>query len=189
MPYRRPRTHPSRRAVAVLLALLIVGLAPAAPARAQAALFEPVARVLQHPRCTNCHVAGDFVRQGEQGRRHIPNVQRGPDNKGVGFQRCGTCHGAANNPTTGVPGAPNWQFAPPSTSVDGLSAGDSCRALKDPARNGNRSVAAVIEHMRNDPLVRWAWTPGRARSVPLLGHAELVAALEAWANAGAPCPP
>jgi hypothetical protein len=169
--------------------LFAAALAPAAPALAQADLFAPIARVLQHARCTNCHVAGDFVRQGEQGRRHVPNVVRGPDNKGVGFQRCANCHGATNHPTTGAPGAPNWQFAPPSTSLDGLAPGDACRALKDPAKNGKRTVGALVEHMRHDPLVLWAWAPGRARSVPPLGHAEFVAALEAWAKAGAPCPP
>ena len=37
-----------------------------------AAMFMELGKVLTHPRCVNCHPAGDHPRQGEQGRRHQP---------------------------------------------------------------------------------------------------------------------
>ncbi|MEJ7604146.1 MAG: hypothetical protein WKG01_40145, partial [Kofleriaceae bacterium] len=33
--------------------------------------FETVRAVLQHPRCQNCHPAGDAPLQGDEGRLHL----------------------------------------------------------------------------------------------------------------------
>ena len=64
-----------------------------------------------------------------------------------------------------------------------------CEQMKDPARNGGRhSGEDVIEHMKADPLVLWAWTPGADRTTPPLSHETFVEALEAWVSAGMPCP-
>ena len=61
--------------------------------------------------------------------------------------------------------------------------------MKDPARNGgHRTGEEVIEHMKMDPLVLWAWGPGKDRPVPPLSHEAFVAALEVWVRAGMPCP-
>jgi hypothetical protein len=40
--------------------------------------------------------------------------------------------------------------------------------------------------MKTDPLVLWAWAPGR-RALPPLSHEKFVEALEDWVKAGLPC--
>ena len=75
----------------------------------------------------------------------------------------------------------------------GLSSGDLCRRLKDPAANGNRTVADLVRHMTEDALVLWAWSPGRTgrgeeRTPPPVTVAQLGEALGIWAAEGAPCP-
>src|SRR6266516_1483689 len=59
---------------------------------AAAAAFEAMLPVLHHPRCMNCHSAGDFPRQGDDSHPHAMNVRRGPEGRGVTSQKCGTCH-------------------------------------------------------------------------------------------------
>jgi hypothetical protein len=72
---------------------------------------------------------------------------------------------------------------------EGLTKGQICEELKDPVRNGGRRTGeAVIVHLKNDPLVLWAWNPGTGRSLPPLSHEKFVEALEAWVSAGMPCP-
>ena len=53
-----------------------------------AALFAELGKVLQHPRCVNCHPAGDRPRQGNAGRLHQPPVERGADGFGLPAMRC-----------------------------------------------------------------------------------------------------
>ena len=53
-----------------------------------AALFAEAGRVLQHPRCLNCHPAGDRPTQHEAMTPHEPWVVRGVDGMGV----AGLCH-------------------------------------------------------------------------------------------------
>ena len=72
--------------------------------------------------------------------------------------------------------------------VDTLSLAELCGQIKDPERNGGRSLDEVVEHMSGDALVGWAWEPGRGRvSAPGSWEAfgELIAA---WAESGAACP-
>src|SRR6185295_18775070 len=91
---------------------------PAAKAAAQGdrtaalAAFDTVQKVLQHPRCQNCHIPGDAPLQFDDGRVHAQNVKRGPDGKGAVGLPCATCHAETNPPASyGAhmpPGAPNW---------------------------------------------------------------------------------
>ena len=150
--------------------------------------FDPIATVLQGPRCLNCHPRGDRPKQGDDRHIHLMNVQRGAENIGVPAMRCVTCHQARNNDMAGVPGAPHWQLAPTSMGWDGLSKGELCRTLLDPSKNGGRSVADLVQHMTGDALVLWAWDPGHGRTPPALSLAEFKAALDQWAAARAPCP-
>ena len=159
-----------------------------APLQAGAEAFARIATVLQSPRCLNCHPRGDRPSQGDDRHVHLTNVQRGADNSGVAAMRCATCHQAHNNDMAGIPGAPHWHLAPASMGWVGLSDGELCRTLLDPAKNGGRSVAALVTHMTSDELVLWAWNPGGGRTVPPVSAAELAAALDQWARAGAPCP-
>jgi mono/diheme cytochrome c family protein len=151
-------------------------------------IFTPIARVLMHPRCMNCHQA-EAPRQTDARLLHSQGISRGVDGLGAVGQRCATCHQAANAAQGTVPGAVNWHLAPASMSWQGLSAGEICRQIKDPARNGNRRTAEqVIDHMSSDPLVLWAWQPGGGRSLPPMSHDDFVKALRAWADQGLPCP-
>ena len=70
----------------------------------------------------------------------------------------------------------------------GLSLGDLCRMLKDPARNGGRSSKDLVEHMESEPLVLWGWNPGRGREPIPIPHAEFVDLMKAWVAGGNACP-
>jgi hypothetical protein len=58
--------------------------------RARALLVE-AGRVLQHPRCLNCHPVGERPTQGDERRPHSPLVVRDSDDKGAVGMRCTTC--------------------------------------------------------------------------------------------------
>jgi hypothetical protein len=160
----------------------------AEPATGGVDAFDRIATVLQGPRCLNCHPVGDRPKQGDDRHVHLLNVQRGSDDAGLPVLRCAGCHQVRNNDFAGVPGAPHWRLAPASMGWDGLSKGDLCRTLLDPAKNGGRSVAALVQHMATDALVLWAWTPGRGRTPPAISHDDFTTVLNRWAQAGAPCP-
>ena len=57
-----------------------------------AAIFTELGKVLTHPRCLNCHPAGDRPRQGDMSRLHQPPVERGADGLGLPALRCPICH-------------------------------------------------------------------------------------------------
>jgi hypothetical protein len=37
------------------------------------------------------------------------------------------------------------------------------RAIKDPKRNGGKSMEQLVEHMAEDTFVGWGWAPGAER--------------------------
>ena len=74
--------------------------------------WEQVYSVLTHPRCINCHTATNYPQQGDDRRRHVANVVRGPEGKGVPGLNCAGCHQESNADSTGVPGGHNWHLAP-----------------------------------------------------------------------------
>jgi len=159
----------------------------AIPEVGAATLFDPVASVLTHPRCMNCHTVTEFPRQGDERRRHEQFVVRGADGHGAPTLQCAACHQDTNIDHAGVPGAPHWALAPLSMGWEGLGNTQLCETLKDRSRNGDRSIEALLEHMRSDALVLWGWNPGAGRTLPPLTHPQFMQALEAWAAAGAPC--
>jgi hypothetical protein len=157
------------------------------PATAASSTFEPVARVLMHPRCMNCH-QDQSPRQGDARAVHLPLIVRGTDGHGAPTQQCQTCHQTTNTAGGFVPGVADWHLAPLSMLWEGRTREQICEQVKDPARNGGRRTGEqVIEHMKVDPLVLWAWKPGTGRETPPLTHEQFVAALEAWVKAGMPC--
>lgn len=151
--------------------------------------FAPIARVLRHPRCLNCHPSGDRPRVGDDARLHPQNVRRGPDDHGVPGLHCDACHRAANQPLAGVPGAPHWALAPRSMSWEGLDDHELAVALLDRSRNGDMTLEQLDEHMAHDPLVAWGWDPGPDREAVPMPHETFVAAFRAWVDAGAQPPP
>ena len=157
---------------------------PAADAKdPSVAAFLEAVKVLNHPRCMNCHTTANWPTQGEDQHRHTFSVVRGPDGRGPSGMRCANCHQAMS-----VPGAKDWRMAPLSMGWTGLSAGALCAQLSDPKQNGGRTGEKVIEHVRADALVLWAWTPGGKRKPPDLPHKAFVAALQTWLDKGAHCP-
>ena len=119
------------------------------------------ARCCTHPRCVNCHPAGDRPLQGEDGHLHIPAVQRGDGGIGVAGLRCTTCHQTGQlRRRPACPGNPQWHLAPIEMAWQGKSLAEICSQIKDPARNGGKSMAELVEHMAEDSLVGWGWAPG-----------------------------
>jgi hypothetical protein len=153
------------------------------------ALFQEAGKVLQHPRCLNCHPVGERPYQGDQARPHQPVVVRGKDGHGAPGMACTTCHSGANFDPARIPGDPHWHLAPASMAWEGKTLGYICNQLKDPKRNGNRSVADILNHVVTDSLVKWAWNPGPGRTPAPGTNAEFGALMRAWADTGAYCPP
>jgi len=158
------------------------------PAERSRALFAEAGKVIQSPRCQNCHPVGERPTQGDDMHPHLPWVVRGKDDQGAIAMRCATCHQAANFQPAGVPGAPTWHVAPVEMAWQGKSLGAICEQIKDPARNGKRTLAQIHDHMAHDALVGWGWHPGGARSPAPGTQAQFGALIDAWIKTGAACP-
>ncbi|HXY15826.1 MAG TPA: hypothetical protein VEI26_15105 [Terriglobales bacterium] len=162
------------------------------------AAWQQVYSVLTYPRCINCHTATNYPQQGDDRHPHLFNVHRGPGGKGVPALNCTTCHQSANADSTGVPGAYNWHLAPLSmkwqdTNDNILPSTEVCRSLTDRSKNGSLDGPGILRHHQQEPLVLWAFQPGRRRdgterSLPPLTHEQFVAATRIWVEAGTPCP-
>ncbi|WP_232494552.1 Isoquinoline 1-oxidoreductase subunit [Novosphingobium kaempferiae] len=157
------------------------------PTARSVALFEEAGRVIQHPRCLNCHPRSDRPTQTGAMRPHSPAVLRGEDGHGLPLLRCATCHGDANAEPSGVPGNPKWALAPPEMAWQGKRLGDICRQLLDPARSHMRRDA-LLHHMAQDELVGWAWHPGGERTPAPGSQAQFGELIKAWLETGARCP-
>jgi hypothetical protein len=158
------------------------------PQERSAAYFNELGKVLTHPRCTNCHPAGDRPRQGDMRRLHQPPVFRGADGFGRESMRCPTCHQNTNFEPGRMPGHADWHLAPREMAWEGKSLSEICAQIKDPKRNGNRSLHDLVEHISKDTLVGWAWEPGSGRTPAPGTQQEAGALVEAWVNSGAVCP-
>ncbi|CAN5448956.1 hypothetical protein BH10PSE12_BH10PSE12_24190 [soil metagenome] len=152
------------------------------------ALFTEVGKVIQHPRCLNCHPRTDTPTQTDFMRKHAPMVVRGDSNFGAAGLHCSTCHHDANFDTAGVPGAPNWMLAPKEMAWQGETLGNICRQIKDRKRNGDKDMPALIHHMAEDTLVGWGWHPGGNRSPAPGTQKQFGELFKAWADSGAYCP-
>jgi hypothetical protein len=149
------------------------------------AAFNTMLKVLKDPRCMNCHPSDDRPRQGDDAHVHLFGVQRGKDDKGLPALRCNTCHQSENNRYSNVPGAPAWHLAPKSMAWQGLTDAQLGKVLVDKTKNGNRSIAKLVEHMTKDSLVQWAWQPGEGRKLPPVNQADFHTAVKIWADNGA----
>jgi len=156
-------------------------------ARSQA-LFLEASRVMLHPRCANCHPDGDVPLQGMDMRPHEPAVTRGAEDRGVVGMECGGCHQDHNLDLARIPGAPKWHVAPREMAWVGKTPHQICEQIKDPKRNGGRSLAQIVEHNAHDELVGWGWAPGHDREPAPGTQAQFGAIVAAWADTGAACP-
>lgn len=180
--------------IALGFGLAVPGFAATSKQVAATSSFETVRKVLQHPRCQNCHIPGDAPLQFDEGRPHGQGVVRGPQGHGPAGLPCSTCHGEANPPASyGAnvpPGAHGWALPPPEMKMVfiGLSPARLCAVIKDPKQTKGRDLPAMLAHVSDDKLVRWGWDPGVGRAPVSVPHAEFVAAFKTWMEAGAPCP-
>jgi mono/diheme cytochrome c family protein len=161
--------------------------------------------VFMHPRCQNCHPAGDTPLQGDDSHVHdLLRLRRGADGNGVFAMRCSNCHQATNGPGPHtppgapqpaehrrLPAEPRWQLPDPKAPMvfQGRTPGQLCRQLKDPKQNGGLNSDRLVHHVMTDPLVLWGWNPGEGRTTPPLSHEEFTAAVKEWLDRGGACPP
>jgi hypothetical protein len=170
---------------------------------------------------TNAPYPQDYPRQGDDRHPHYYAVLRGDSfdfptaegtgivqpGKGTPYERCTFCHGTENDPVTGIPGTTNpnlnpgqpfWALAPASMAWESapgvpLNGAQLCSALLDMSKNGNRTPEQLLEHITNEPLVKWAFAPGigqngKPRTTPPIPQAELVQWFKIWIKEGTPCP-
>jgi hypothetical protein len=163
------------------------------PAARSVALFSEAGKVIQSPRCLNCHPVQRAPTQGDDLHPHDPPLQAGMSGHGVAGLPCLSCHGAANVKTWGkdiktIPGDPKWGLAPVEMAWQGRSLGQICAQIKDPARNGGRTLAQIHDHMANDHLVGWGWNPGEGRRPAPGTQVQFGDLIQAWIDTGAKCP-
>lgn len=156
------------------------------------ALFNEMGKVLTHPRCLNCHPVTGGPTQGDDMHPHSPPVVRGDADFGAVGMTCNTCHSGQNVELTSgygsIPGHDPWSLAPASMGWQGVSLADICTQIKDPERNGGKSLEELYEHNAHDGLVGWGWDPGTGRT-PAPGSQEIFGQLtRAWIDTGAACP-
>ena len=170
---------------------------------------------------TNAAYPQDYPRQGDNRHPHYYAVLRGdsfnfPTAEGTGivqpgmgppYEHCTKCHGTDNDPVTGIPGTTNpdfnpgqpfWALAPTSMAWESapgvpLKGAQLCAALLDMTKNGNRTPAQLLEHITNEPLVKWAFAPGigqngKPRTTPAIPQDQLIQWFQIWINEGTPCP-
>jgi hypothetical protein len=157
------------------------------------ALFVEAGKVIQSPRCLNCHPVTREPTQGNDLHAHVPPMNAGAGDHGVPGLPCKSCHGDANAATlassiASIPGHPRWGLAPVSMAWQGKSLREICLQLKDRASNGGRSLSEIHEHVARDSLVGWAWHPGEGRIAAPGSQAQFGALIAAWISAGAACP-
>jgi hypothetical protein len=191
-------THASTYLIAALLAVPPAGSALRSAAsfssipdqrQRSLALFAEASKVLLHPRCVNCHPPDDRPRQGDRHLVHDPAAVRGPKDEGVPAMHCSSCHQDKNLELARVPGAPKWHLAPIEMAWLGRTPGQICAQIKDPARNGGKTLEEIWEHSAHDELVAWGWAPGHGRK-PAPGTQKAFGDLiRAWIDTGAACPP
>jgi hypothetical protein len=158
------------------------------PHARSAALFEEAGKVIQNPRCLNCHPKTDRPTQTDAMRPHEPWVVRGTDGFGAPGMRCETCHHAGNFDPASVPGHPKWHLAPAKMAWQGKTLGQICEQVKDKARNDNMDSEALMHHMGEDTLVAWAWHPGAGRTPAPGTQKQFGDLIRAWLATGGVCP-
>ena len=152
--------------------------------------FLAVAKVFFHPRCVNCHPSGESPLQGEDSHVHGQDVKRGRDGKGLYALKCASCHLDKTVPGPSMPpGDPNWRLPAADMPLvfQGLTAAQLADQLKDPKRNGGKTLAQLVQHVTEDSLVKSCWSQGD-RPAPPLAHEEFAKRFREWVEKGAASP-
>jgi hypothetical protein len=196
-----------------IVSLMIAGssLGSSVPSRDDAGArkaFLKAYQVFMHPRCVNCHPAGDAPLLGEDSRPHTSfRLRRGTDGHGAFTIKCTNCHQVQNQPGLHMPpGAPfplkdgaedpahrnepRWHMPSAATPMvfEKRTPGQLCRQLLDKKQNGGLTPDQLVQHVEHDPFVLWGWNPGEGRSAPPLSHTEFVQMVREWVTKGCACP-
>ena len=160
---------------------------------ASAKLFLRMAGVIESPRCLNCHPAGRSPTQGDDMHPHTPPMVSDASGHGIPGLHCSACHSPANEAINMpniqiVPGNPAWSLAPAAFAWQHRSLREICEQIKDPQRNGGRTLKKIHDHVAYDPLVGWAWHPGLGRKPAPMTQATFGVLVQRWINSGAECP-
>jgi hypothetical protein len=158
-----------------------------------AALFMEMGRVIQSPRCLNCHPADRRPTQDDDMHVHNPPMVADAAGHGAAGFTCSQCHSHANFNTglphlQSIPGNPKWALAPAVFAWQHRTLAQICRQIKDPARNGNRTVAQIHDHVAHDTLVGWSWKPGLGRKPSPGTQAAFGELTQRWIDTGSECP-
>lgn len=153
------------------------------------AAFLEAYRVFMHPRCLNCHPAGDVPFQGDDSHLHAQGVKRGPDGKGLYALKCKNCHQDVNLPGENMPpGHASWHLPPAHLKMvfEGKSPRQLAMHFKDNKFTGFKNFKQdMIHHVEKEPLVLHSWTYG---TPPPLSHEEFVSKVKEWIEKGAAIP-
>ncbi|MFK8033751.1 MAG: hypothetical protein AB8B94_06355 [Hyphomicrobiales bacterium] len=157
--------------------------------------------VASHPRCANCHVGADNKPMWSgpsygKTRAHGMNINAGESRIGAETLTCDTCHTTLSGVKSSANSTPHaapkvamaWQLAPVEAEWFGKSSSYICNQLKDPTRNGERTIKDVAVHLDHDLILHWAWNPGGTREPAPYSLQETMDALMKWSAAGTPCP-
>ncbi|MFA8388203.1 MAG: hypothetical protein ACEPO2_21495 [Pelagibaca sp.] len=162
--------------------------------------WDNIHSVLTRPRCLNCHVGADnaplWGTTETPDRIHGMAINAGNSRIGTETMSCKTCHQTSTRPNTVPHAAPHcgmdWRLAPVEFQWTDRSSAEICAQLRDPARNGGRDEAGLIEHILHDAELRgfitWSFDPGAGRD-PAPGSLQThLADMANWTAAGMPCP-
>lgn len=163
------------------------------------AAWNRIFEVVSHPRCANCHT-GPSDRPMWSGpsygktRPHGMNIRAGDSRMGVEYVPCATCHvtvGPEAQNDGDAHDAPRvadaWRLAPVEAHWFGQSSFDICVQLRDPQRNGGRSLSELAAHLDHDVILHWAWNPGPGRQPAPYSLEEHIQDLLSWGASGFPC--
>ena len=145
-------------------------------------------KVFMHPRCMNCHPAGDIPLQGDDSRLHPQGVKRGADGKGLYALKCKNCHQDTHVAGEHMPpGHSGWHLPPANLKMvfEGKSPRQLAMHFKDPKFTGFKTLDKMLEHVEKEPLVTNSWTYG---TPPPLSHEEFVVKVKEWIDKGAAIP-
>ncbi|WP_299412113.1 hypothetical protein [uncultured Sulfitobacter sp.] len=189
--------------IAPLVCALVLGFASGAEAQsaavsdAGAQAWVRIFAVASHPRCTNCHVgasgrpAWDGLGYGAT-KLHGMNIVAGDSRIGAETIPCRTCHIGAVGPNDRPHAAPQvddaWRLPPVELAWRGKSGAEVCAQLRNPETNDGFDLADLIDHVRTSEFVRYGFEPGAGRTPAAGSTATLAKDLQAWGDAGMPCP-
>ena len=163
------------------------------------AAWERIYAVASHPRCANCHTGDDNLPMWSgpsfgAARPHGMNIVAGGSRIGAETLPCQTCHITSTRANTIPHAAPHtgmlWQLAPVAFEWFDRDSAAICAQMRDPARNGGRDGAALVEHILHDAeltgFITWAFAPGGMRDPAPGGLQAHLDDTVVWTAAGMP---